>query len=54
MQDSTGIVYATSFPALDAAIEEVSKYFKSMSVEGGQIKNIVKVRLAFSLSLSAL
>ena len=54
MQDSTGIVYATSFPALDAAIEEVSKYFKSKSVEGGQIKDIVKVRLALSPSDIAL
>ena len=31
MQDTTGIVYATSFPALDAAIAEVSKYFASQT-----------------------
>ena len=31
MQDTTGIVYATSFPALDAAIAEVSKYFASQA-----------------------
>lgn len=33
MQSSTGIVYATSFPALDTAIEEVSRYFKTRSVD---------------------
>ena len=42
MQDTTGIVYATSFPALDAAIEEVSKFFKSKSVENGSIQHIVQ------------
>jgi hypothetical protein len=31
MQDSTGIVYATSFPALDTAIQEVSKYFRTQA-----------------------
>ena len=49
MQNSTGIVYATSFPALDAAIGEVSKYFASKSVEKGhipEILNALKSRLA--------
>lgn len=41
-QDSTGIVYATSFPALDAAIAEVSKYFASKSVEEGHIPEILR------------
>ena len=31
MQATTGIVYATSFPALDAAIAEVSKYFSPIT-----------------------
>ena len=42
MQDTTGIVYATSFPALDAAIAEVSKFFKSKSIEGSAIPAIVE------------
>lgn len=29
MRDTTGIVYATSFPALDAAVAEVTRYFTS-------------------------
>jgi 3-oxoacyl-(acyl-carrier-protein) synthase len=29
LQQTTGIVYATSFPALDTAISEVTKYFRS-------------------------
>jgi 3-hydroxy-3-methylglutaryl-CoA-synthase len=33
MQDTTGVVYATSFPALDTAIEEVSRYFKTKSID---------------------
>lgn len=41
-QDSTGIVYATSFPALDAAIAEVSKFFASKSVEEGHIPEILR------------
>jgi 3-oxoacyl-(acyl-carrier-protein) synthase len=31
LQPTTGIVYATSFPALDTAISEVTKYFRSNS-----------------------
>ncbi len=41
MQDSFGIVYATSFPALDAAVEEVSRYFRSKSVNSGNLQEIV-------------
>ena len=41
MQDTTGVVYATSFPALDAAIEEVSKFFETKTVKGSQIPEIV-------------
>ena len=33
LQNSTGIVYATSFPALDAAIGEVSKYFTTKTLD---------------------
>lgn len=32
MQNSTGVVYATSFPALDAAIAEVSKFYETKMV----------------------
>lgn len=41
MQNTTGIVYATSFPALDTAIEEVSKYFNTKSVDSMQISGII-------------
>jgi hydroxymethylglutaryl-CoA synthase len=41
MQDTTGVVYATSFPALDAAIEEVSKFFETKTVKGLQIAEII-------------
>lgn len=41
LQNTTGIVYATSFPALDTAIEEVSKYFKTRSVDAMAIPNII-------------
>ena len=41
MQDTTCVVYATSFPALDAAIEEVSKFFETKTVKGSQIPDIV-------------
>lgn len=39
MQDCTGVVYATSFPALDTAIAEVTKFFaaKSVSVAGASV-----------------
>lgn len=41
MQDTTGVVYATSFPALDTAIAEVSKYFSTKTVTGQHIPLIV-------------
>ena len=41
MQDTTGVVYATSFPALDAAIEEVSKFFETKTIKGLQIPEII-------------
>jgi hypothetical protein len=40
-QETTGVVYATSFPALDAAIGEVSKYFETKTVRGAHIPEIV-------------
>lgn len=42
MQNTTGIVYATSFPALDAAIAEVSKFYNSKTINGLNIPSIVK------------
>jgi hydroxymethylglutaryl-CoA synthase len=41
MQNTTGIVYATSFPALDAAIAEVTKYFKSKLVSEQSVSNLI-------------
>ena len=41
MQSSTGVVYATSFPALDTAIGEVSQYFLSKSLDRAHISTIV-------------
>lgn len=41
MQETTGIVYATSFPALDAAIAEISKYFSTKTVEGRKLPDVV-------------
>jgi len=42
MQDTTGVVYATSFPALDTAIAEVSRYFSSKTVDGQHIPLVVQ------------
>jgi 3-oxoacyl-(acyl-carrier-protein) synthase len=36
LQRTTGIVYATSFPALDTAISEVTKYFRLNSASANQ------------------
>lgn len=55
MQDSTGIVYATSFPALDTAVEEVTKYFKAKTIdqfELTQIFEIFKEKLASRATLT--
>lgn len=41
MQDTTGVVYATSFPALDTAIMEVSKYFETKTVTAQHIPDII-------------
>ncbi len=41
LQASTGVVYATSFPALDTAIEEVSRYFKEKSIDQMQFNSII-------------
>lgn len=43
MQQTTGIVYATSFPALDTAISEVTSYFKSKSPENEDIQKVIDV-----------
>lgn len=43
MQETTGIVYATSFPALDTAIAEVSKYFETKTVEGSHIPRVIEI-----------
>ena len=48
LQETTGVVYATSFPALDAAIEEVSKFFETKTVTGDTVPNVIaalRVRL---------
>lgn len=41
MQDTTGVMYATSFPALDSAINEVMRFLKSQSLSNAQIASIV-------------
>lgn len=41
LQNTTGIVYATSFPALDTAIEEVSKFFLSKMATKEIITDVV-------------
>jgi hydroxymethylglutaryl-CoA synthase len=43
MQNSTGIVYATSFPALDTAVEEVTKYFKSKAIDQFEVNQVFRV-----------
>ncbi|RYY72706.1 hypothetical protein EON63_20530 [archaeon] len=42
MQNTTGVVYATSFPALDSAVEEVTKYFNTKSVDKLSIQSIIQ------------
>ena len=41
LQETTGVVYATSFPALDAAIEEVSKFFLTKTLKGSDVLTIM-------------
>lgn len=43
MRQTTGIVYATSFPALDTAISEVTAYFKSKSPEHEDVQKVIAV-----------
>jgi len=40
-RNTTGVVYATSFPALDTAIAEVSEYFCSKLVTSVQVKEVI-------------
>eukprot|EP00981_Chlorochromonas_danica_P014969 scaffold9701_cov265-Ochromonas_danica.AAC.6 len=57
MQNTTGVVYATSFPALDTAVEEVTKYFKTKSVDSlapNQLVTALRNRLEKSLHGDAL
>jgi hypothetical protein len=41
MRDSTGVVYATSFPALDTAVAEVARFFESKTVSTAQTQILV-------------
>jgi hypothetical protein len=41
MRDSTGVVYATSFPALDTAVAEVARFFESRTVTSAQASVLV-------------
>ena len=41
MQNSTGIVYATSFPALDTAIAEVSRFYNTKTIAGVKLPNLI-------------
>ncbi|CAI5710509.1 unnamed protein product [Peronospora destructor] len=34
MRDSTGVIYATSFPTMNAAVSETSRYYEEISKEG--------------------
>ena len=43
LQKTTGIVYATSFPALDTAISEVTSFFRSKIVENEDIQRVIEV-----------
>ena len=42
MQATTGVVYATSFPALDTAIAEVSRFFKTKMAGSQHLETIVQ------------
>jgi len=51
-RDTTGVVYASSFPAMDAAVGEVMRFLKSKSVCGadaGQLVDALRKRLASAL-----
>jgi len=42
MRDSTGVIYASSFPALDAALGEVMRYCTSKSTGGCSVGSLVR------------
>ena len=51
-RDTTGVVYASSFPAMDAAVGEVMRFLKSKSVCGAdsvQLVSALRTRLANAL-----
>ena len=41
-RDTTGVVYASSFPAMDAAVGEVMRFLKSKSISGADSAQLVK------------
>jgi hydroxymethylglutaryl-CoA synthase len=43
MQDTTGVVFATSFPALDTAIAEVSKFYESKALTNQRLTEIISI-----------
>ncbi len=43
MQETTGVVYATSFPALDAAVMEVSSFFQSQLARQASVPHMIGV-----------
>lgn len=52
MQNSTGIIYAASFPALETTIEEVERFYNPKTIEGLDVKTMfiaLRTRLEKSL-----
>lgn len=43
MQNSTGVVFATSFPALDTAIAEVSRYYESKQLHSQNLPVVISL-----------
>lgn len=41
MQNTTGIVYATSFPALDTAVEEITKFFSTKTLGNAAVDALI-------------
>ena len=41
-RDSTGVVYASSFPAMDAAVGEVMRFLKSQTIGNASAANLIK------------
>ena len=57
LRDSTGVVYASSFPALDAAVGEVTRFFQGQTVSGASTEVLVDTlrrRLCEGLKVEAL